>query len=218
MTERILKLICEKFPLTEKSIGEFSTFKAKGMTFKNQAFCAEGLGHVCVMRASGFFGLMKMDTLVVAPTQLDLPLLSYDRIYAMGNDTLIVELYDTMGEKKVALDGVNDVKKRYARLPERFAEGEEPPHWYDSIRLPETTSKKGKKRDSASFDEYTEQYLRAYLASYAEACDSDAKKSRTDEYVNGLVKQGGPATDVFKQQFGEEQTERILKEVLFGTK
>jgi hypothetical protein len=48
------------------------------------------------MKASGFFGLMRMDTLIINPTEIDLPLYSYDRIFAMGNDTLIVELYDTL--------------------------------------------------------------------------------------------------------------------------
>lgn len=216
MTEEILRIIGEKFPLREKSTGEFSTFKAKGMTFTCRAYEATGLGHVSVMRAKGFFGLMRMDTLVVAPTEIDLPLLSYDRIYAMGNDTLIVELYDTMSENKAVLDGVNAVKKKYAALPERFAEGEEPAHWYDDIRLPETLSKKGKKKNTADFDACAIDYLKAYLETEAERCEPQNKKQRTEAYVCGLLEQGGPATDVFKEQFGKEKTENILKNVLFG--
>ena len=48
------------------------------MTFTIKAYKAEGLGHVSVMRAKGFFGLMKMDTLIVNPTYVDLPLYSYN--------------------------------------------------------------------------------------------------------------------------------------------
>ena len=155
MTSKILDLIKKNHALTPKSVGDFKTFKAKGMTFVCEVFDAEGLGHVSVMRAKGFFGLMKMDTLVIAPVDKDLPLLSYDRIYAMGNDTLIVELYDTLGNSMPDLSAINEVKAKYTHLPERFAEGEEPKHWYDDIRLPETTSKKGKKGDTASFDAYT---------------------------------------------------------------
>lgn len=217
MTEKILAEIGKGYPLMEKSTGEFATFKAKGMTFTCRAYDAQGLGHVSVMRAVGFFGLMKMDTLVIAPTELDLPLLSYDRIYAMGNDTLIVELYDTMGEGKTLLDGIDAVKKKYSALPERFAEGEEPAHWYDEIRLAETTSKKGKKKNTPDFDRYTLDYIGAYLETAAEKCDKHEKVLRTDAYVNGLIEQGGPATDVFKEQFGEEKTSKILKQVLFGT-
>ena len=218
MTNKILDLIKKHHALSPKSVGEFKTFKAKGMTFVCEAFDAEGLGHVSVMRAKGFFGLMKMDTLVIAPKEFDLPLLSYDRIYAMGNDTLILELYDTMGDIKVNLDAVRTAKEKFASLPERFAEGEEPKHWYDDIRLPETTSKKGKKADSASFDEYTLAYVSAYLSLNAEKCDVAEKVARTEVYASGLITQGGPATDVFKAEFGEEKTGEIIRKVLFGTK
>lgn len=218
MTNKILELIKKNHALSPKSVGDFKTFKAKGMTFVCEAFDAEGLGHVSVMRAKGFFGLMKMDTLVIAPVDKDLPLLSYDRIYAMGNDTLIVELYDTLGEAKIDLSTINEVKSKYAHLPERFAEGEEPKHWYDDIRLPETTSKKGKKGDSAGFDAYTLEYVSAFLALAGEPCDKNEKIARTEVYATGLITQGGPATDVFKQEFGEEKTGEIIRGVLFGTK
>lgn len=217
MTSKILDLIKNNHALTPKSVGDFKTFKAKGMTFNCEAFDAEGLGHVSVMRAKGFFGLMKMDTLVIAPVEKDLPLFSYDRIYAMGNDTLIIELYNTM-EKGVDLSSVIAVKEKYASLPERFAEGEEPKHWYDDIRLPETTSKKGKKGDSAGFDAYTLDYVNAFLSIAGEKCDAKEKIARTEVYASGLITQGGPATDVFKQEFGEEKTGEIIRRVLFGTK
>lgn len=217
MTNKILNLIKAKYELNPKKVGEFKTFKAKGMTFKCETYSAEGLGHVSVMRAKGFFGLMKMDTLVIAPENKDLPLLSYDRINAMGNDTLIIELYDTMGDKKANLSSLAGVKSRFAHLPERFAEGEEPKHWYNDIRLPETTSKKGK-NCSAGFDAYALTYINEYLGLEADDCNRDEKIARTDLYANGLVTNGGPATDVFKEQFGEEKTSKIIRGVLFGTK
>ncbi|MBR2381274.1 MAG: hypothetical protein IKA84_02115 [Clostridia bacterium] len=218
MTNKILTLLKRNHALVIKSVGEFETFKAKGMTFNCRAYEVCGLGHVSVMQAKGFFGLMKMDTLIVAPEDKDLPLLSYDRIYAMGNDTLIIELYDTMGEKKVNLSSVVEVKEKYAHLPERFAKGEEQSHWYDDIRLPETTSKKGKKANSEDFDAYALDYVRAYLKLEADDCDRAEKIARTEIYASGLISQGGPATDVFKKEFGEEKTGNIIRKVLFGTK
>ena len=218
MTNKILTLLKRNHALVIKSVGEFETFKAKGMTFNCRAYEVCGLGHVSVMQAKGFFGLMKMDTLIVAPEDKDLPLLSYDRIYAMGNDTLIIELYDTMGEKKVNLSSVVEVKEKYAHLHERFAKGEEQSHWYDDIRLPETTSKKGKKANSEDFDAYALDYVRAYLKLEADDCDRAEKIARTEIYASGLISQGGPATDVFKKEFGEEKTGNIIRKVLFGTK
>lgn len=211
MTNKILELIKEKHPLTAIDAGDMSTLKASGMTFKVEAYRAEGLGHVSVMRAKGFFGLMKMDTLIINPTELDLPLYSYDRILAMGNDTLIVELYDTLlGE--YSEDGMNAVKAKFTSLPERDP-GE---HWYDSIKLASSISKKGKKI-TAELDAMTLEHFAAYLASSsAPVTDVGAKKEKAAVYVNGLLEKGGPSTDVFKKQLGIEKTTKLFREILFG--
>lgn len=214
MTDRILSIINSKFPLSPIDVGEMRTLKANGMKFTVEAYKAEGLGHVSLMRAKGFFGLMKMDTLIVNPTELDLPLYSYDRIFAMGNDTLIVELYDTMlGE--YSDDTLEDVKSGYTELTERDP-GE---HWYDSIKLPSSISKKGKKDVTEKFDELTEKHFEAYLSSSSVKVDSrEEKPEKASVYVEGLLEKGGPSTDVFKKTLGEEKTARLFRDVLFGTK
>ena len=67
MVTKLLSAINEKFPLTEVDAGDLKTVKAMGMTFSIRAFRSDGLGWVSVMTASGFFGLMKMDTLIINP-------------------------------------------------------------------------------------------------------------------------------------------------------
>ena len=211
MIEKLLTAIGNKFPLTKADAGDFKQLKANGMKFSIRAFRAEGLGWVSVMTASGFLGLMKMDTLIINPTEIDLPLYSYDRILAMGNDTLIVELYDTLiGD--YAEDGMISVKEKFASLPERDP-GE---HWYDSIKLPSSISKKGKKI-SSELDEMTLEHFKAYLASSnAPVVDSESKKDMAAVYVNGLLEKGGPSTDVFKKELGIEKTTKLFREILFG--
>lgn len=212
MTERILECIGERFPLTEKDVGAFQMLKANGMKFTVRAYKANGLGHVSVMRAKGFFGLMKMDTLIVNPTALDLPLLSYDRILAMGNDTLIVELYDTTVEAPDPA-ALNGVKTRYQDLPER----DPGTHWYDGIKLKESVSKKGKKI-GAQLDALTADYIKAYLSLPVKpVTDPKMKREKTNAYVEGLLKNGGPSTDVFKKALGEDKTAELFRKVLFGT-
>ena len=71
MTEKLLSMIAKRYTLTELNIGDMAKLKANGMTFTIKAYKAKGLGHVSVMRAKGFFGLMKMDTLIVNPTDVD---------------------------------------------------------------------------------------------------------------------------------------------------
>ena len=216
MTEKLLDLIGKKHPLTEIDCGEFAKMKVSGMNFSISAYKAAGLGHVSVMTASGMLGLMKMDTLILNPTELDLPLYSYDRIFAMGNDTLIVELYDTLlGE--FSEDKLLERKEGFYYLPERDP-GE---HWYDSIKLKSSISKKGKKKDvSNGFEYLTMEHLYAYLysseAKPVQDCEKKQEKARF--YVDGLIEKGGPSTDVFKKAIGEERTRALFENILFGTK
>ena len=212
MTKKLLEIIGEKYPMTEIPAGEFATLKASGMKFSVSAYRAEGLGHVSVMTASGFFGLMKMDTVIVVPTAIDLPIYSYDRIYAMGNDTLITELYDTMlGEWDESV--LCAVKERFLEIPERDP-GE---HWYDSIKLSSSISKKGKKVNTPAIDELAIEHFKAFINADSETVsDADKKREKTEYYVNGLLERGGPSTDVFKKALGKEKTEELFKKVLFG--
>ena len=216
MTSKLLRLIGEKHALTEIDCGEFAKMKVSGMNFSISAYKAEGLGHVSVMTASGMLGLMKMDTLIINPTELDLPLYSYDRIFAMGNDTLITELYDTtLGEfsEKELLQIL--ATEEYKTIPERDP-GE---HWYDSIKLSCSISKKGKKAETEVINSLTEKHFEAYLSSPATVVtNKETKQEKTRLYVDGLIEKGGPSTDVFKKAIGEEKTKKLFENILFGTK
>ncbi len=215
MIDKLLKQIGEKYPLTEKDPGEYAHLKANGMKFVVRCFEAEGLGAVSVMRAGGFFGLMKMDTLIVNPTVKDMPLLSYDRVLAMGNDTLIFEIYDTF-VGSTAMTETERAKLGGSSLPEHNVGS----HWYDSIKLPVSLAKKGKKKESPFFDELTLRYMAGFLkdSENAGACDAEVKREKAGVYVEGLLKNGGPSTDVFKKAIGEEKTADLFRRVLFATK
>jgi len=212
MIKKLLEAINEKYTLRQMDVGEMETLKANGMTFSIQAYHAEGLGHVSVMCAKGFFGLMKMDTLIINPDEMDLPLYSYDRIFAAGNDTLIVELYDTLAAAYLE-DHLQAIKACYGDLAERDS-GE---HWYDHIKLASSISKKGKKAQSLRFDELALKHFEAYLSGGEKTSDGETKKRKAEYYVEGLLEKGGPSTDVFKKALGAEVTGRLFRNILFGT-
>ena len=200
--------------MTELACGEYAKQKVSGMHFTIRRFYAEGLGSVSSMVASGFFGLMKMDTLIITPTEKDMPLFSYDRVHAMGNDTLIFELYDTLlGETD--LSALHAVKDQAAQLPEHDLGA----HWYDSIKLPVSLSKKGKKAQTPAFNNCTMQYLEAFLAVSKNAvpCEAAPKREKASVYVEGLLTNGGPSTDVFKKGIGDEKTAQLFRKILFAT-
>ncbi len=214
MINKLLHAIDTKYPLTEQDAGNYAKLKANGMQFSIRAYRAKGLGWVSVMTASGFFGLMKMDTLIINPTAVDMPLLSYDRVHAMGNDTLIYELYDTMVGQPV-LSNLDKARGRTNLLPDHDL-GK---HWYDDIKLPQSLSKKCKKVQTPAFNNAALQYMNAFLAdsSNATGCDAAAKREKASVYVEGLLSNGGPSTDVFKKSLGEEKTAQLFRKVLFGT-
>lgn len=229
MTKELLDIINAKYPLKEleagstgassgaAGAGEFSKMKVSGMTFNITAYHAQGLGHVSVMSAKGFFGLMKMDTLIIVPQELDLPLYSYDQILAMGNNSLYLELYDTVAGN-CDVSALDAVKQQYAGVPD-FDPGK---HWYDNIKLAQSVFKKGKNAQiGTDVNKLATEYLKKYLelgASLVGANFDKAEKSKkTEYYVNGLIKNGGPSTDVFKKKFGEQKTGELFTKVLFGT-
>ena len=214
MIQKMLRAITDQFHLEGMNPGEYQKMKVNGMTFNIWAFQAQGLGHVSAMTASGFFGLMKMDTLIINPTQVDMPLYSYDRVHAMGNDTLIFELYDTM-LGQADLSSLEAVKQSAAYLPDHDLGS----HWYDDIKLDVSLAKKGKKKDRTGFDATVVHYLAKYLetAVSAESCPAQPKREKASVYVEGLLQHGGPSTDVFKKAMGEEKTAELFRKYLFAT-
>ena len=212
MLDKILQIIKGKHPLIPKDAGDFASVKVSGMKFRISAYTAEGLGHVSVMSAKGFFGLMKMDTVIINPLDVDLPLLSYDRIFVMGNDTIYIELFDTL---LGSFDGkpLNAVKDNYVAIPEH----DHGTHWYDNLLLPSSIHKRAKKQ-TPTFNRLADEYFSAFFSIEAPAVsDPAAKRAKAIEYVEGLISSGGPSTDVFKKKFGEEYTGKLFHTVLFGT-
>lgn len=211
LLDDLLELINEKYKLAPIDTSEYDGLKVSGMIFDIKAYEAAGLGHVSTMAAKGFLGLMKMDTLIIVPKDIDLPLFSYDRIKAMGKETLIIELYDTCLEKCNLKSLQNIVDNENA-----FTKYETEGRWYDSIKLPESIGFKGKKKDSEMFDAISLDYLQAFLSVYAEpVTDLEAKSAKSAAYVDGLLWHGGPSTDVFVKSIGKEKTTNLFKDVLF---
>jgi hypothetical protein len=214
MLNKLLEIIKEKYELKEVSTVDYQNLKASGMKFEIKAYDALGLGRVSIMKAKGFFGLMKMDTLMITPTDKDLPLLSYDRINAMGNDTLIIELYDTL-INPCDLTPLQNVKNQYEGLLDHDL-GQ---HWYDSIKFSESVSKKGKKKEYDKYNQLTIEYIIEYLnLVYKDIDNKDIKNEKSKVYVEGLLTNGGPSTTVFQKSLGKEKTEKLFKDILFGIK
>ena len=81
--------------VTKRDVSPWEVIHKSAMKFRVEAYEISGIGYLSVIRMSAMLGLMKMDTAVLTPVCKDAPLFSYDIIHALGNDTLLLELYDT---------------------------------------------------------------------------------------------------------------------------
>ncbi len=209
MLENLLKMIRNDFPLTEKD-GSARQFQAAGMAFEARAYVAEGLGHVGVMTAQG---PMRMETLLISPFELDAPILSYDRIHAMGQEIMVAEMYDSLLGDSFCADGMARALGEAAVYPDKSQD-----IWYAPMIVSPWLNQKGAADDAARFDGIAADYVAAYLAAAkaAEPCDAAQKREKAAVYSEGLLKHGGPATDPVKAAMGEEFTADLFRNTLFG--
>lgn len=200
-----------RFPLRRLDIGEFADISGKGMRFHTRVYDAEGAGRFCLMEMKAFGGLMKMESAVFSPLTLDGPLFSCDMVDAMGNLTLLLELYDTTLSHP-AMEALGDVKAQYASLPAH----DPGQHWYDTLRLPVSDFKKAK-GERPAFAAYARDYNEEYfeLLSGCSPVDAGEKRAKNAAYAEGLLTNGGPAVDTFRKILGEEKTAVFLKRYMF---
>lgn len=211
MIEKIIDRIGYEYPLKERNIDEFKTFKAGSMNNECEAYEAKNLGNIFAMRSRGMLGLMKMETLIVCPIDIDGPLFSLDIV---NNRSVYLELIDVMLEDSFSQDRLLAVKNSY----QKYLSNDQKARWYDNIRLGSSFS--GKFPDVRTAEEclmnMTEAYLKALYLSHVSF--SDDKKKKIKEYSDQLLKNGGPSTDYFIKHLGKEKTERFFNEAMFATK
>lgn len=214
--ENLISTVQRYFELKELDCGEFSAVKAGPMKFKIRHWSSPLLGNVSLMSGSAMFGLMKMDTLIITPRNMDLPLLSMDTILVSSKFTAIAEIYNTC-IKDFDQSSFIEAASKLSSLKDREVKSQ----WYDSIRLGCSVQKIGTKKDIPLVDEALEAYLKAYLTEgkklkeIVDKEEKEEKNSRVDSYVDGLLEHGGPSTDVFVKKFGKEKTAELYHKILF---
>ena len=203
----------QNFALTREDLGADARMLAKGVTFATEAWEIEGIGHLCIMKMKAFFGLMRMETVVISPTHVDMPLINIDWVKAFGSETQMAELYDVQLQPWPAeCSGVFEcLLERDADLPDVPSEAE---RWYNSILYPCSYHKQGKgltERLSIAAQDYLVSYV-DQLANAA-ACDEAAKVS---SFATRLFDEGGPAVDQVVKLFGWPTAKRLVVRHMYG--
>lgn len=215
----VLDIVKKYFEVTPCDVpDEFASMKTSKMKTAIEQYDIAGLGNMTMQHASGMMGLMKMEMVCITPLERDMPLFSLDIIDVLGNYTVLAEFYDVTLENRADLNEIFlGIKDGYSSIPDGTAESK----WYDDIRWPSSVCKKGKKKKIATqCDDLMREYLEFYV-SYASkmdlVLDKEAKRLASDSYVQGLLDNGGPSTDVFVDMLGKEKTTEYFKKYIFGT-
>ena len=214
MTEELLRKLNETYVMIPCEAEAYKAFSLTGMDFTAEGWDAEGLGRISLMKAEGMGGAMKMESLIVNPLFVDAPLFNLDVIFAQGRIMLYGELYDTLAAAERQEEGFRNAKEAFPDLADLPGK----PAWYDDLRYACSVTKAGADTQEKRFEELAGMLGEAYLAMLKAAapCDAAAKKEKADAYRDGLLANGGPATDGFLAVWGKEKTEEIFRKVLFG--
>jgi len=206
------------YTLTETDCGEYRNLTLFGiMKFNVRQYEVEGIGNLAVMTTD--IGVMQMATVVLTPTQRDLPLVSMDYMYMLGNRTAYVEFYDLVLEQD---DGYKALLKDLGAIREQFDNLETvtpTAAWYDTLKT-EGFYKKGTADDDAALIEMLEKGLDAVMA-YGQnlpVLENDARAEKAalqKTYSEGLIENGGVSTDIFVKALGADGTRAFFDSVLF---
>ena len=199
--------------LHQVDCSEFSNFKIYGfMNFDTEQYEIEDLGNLCMIRANG--GVMQMLTMVITPAKKDLPLISVDYMYMLGNRTAYIEIYDlNTGESEIrdaAIERMISINSRYSSLV------------FAAVFSAPASLKKVTSKEDAELLEMLKDYLTEYLKAESETellteNMIPIKIDAMESYTHRLISEGGVSTDVFMKNFGKEKTEKFFDTVMFGT-
>jgi len=215
-----LNTLQEYYTVNPIDVGEYKEMKINPMMrFHVEQYDIEEIGNLSVMRVN--MGVMQMATFVITPRDKNLPLLSADYMYILGNRKSYLEFYDVVKEKDEQytwlLNALSETHQEFAYLENV----ETSPAWYAHL-LTVTAYKGGKTSDDKDLESLLIDSLNVYLEHSKQfPLLSDEEKNEklaiTVDYTDGLIQKGGISTDVFKKSLGDEATKIFFDNIFFGT-
>ena len=113
-----MKTLSEHAEVTPVDAGEFSQIKMYGlMKFDVSQYDVKDIGNLSVMTVN--MGFMQMVSYVITPYDKNMPLMSMDFMYILGNRKSYVEFYDLVSEKDSAeyddvLSAIKEFENKYS--------------------------------------------------------------------------------------------------------
>lgn len=206
--------------VTPLDVGEYKDLTLYGiMKFHVEQYDVEDLGNLSVMRVN--VGLMQMATFVITPQDKNMPLLSADYMYILGNRKSYLEFYDVVKEKDEPYQQLLTALARVQTDYEHLKNVETTPAWYAPL-LTVTSYKGGGFGADKDLESLLVNSIHTYMQHAAQLPllsgeARDEKIAITVEYTDGLIEKGGISTDIFKKELGNEETKKFFDRVFFGT-
>ena len=216
MIEKMMEAIQAKYKCKPVDAGVFAKVVIEGANFVIKAYDVEGLGRVATVSMKRLIGLWEMQSLIITPYEVDMPIYYYNRHREKGSYIYRVEVFDTQMN---AIDTApfNEVIEKYANIPD-VPQAE---RWYDDVKLPICLVKKVDKKNKADLEPVAWEHFKTYfdLLEKAPTCKKTEKKKKATKFVDVLCKQSGIAVvEIFIANYGEQITAKLCNEVLFGLK
>lgn len=216
-----MDMLTKHAEITPVDAGEFKEIKMYGlMKFNVDQYDVSEFGNLSVMTVN--MGFMQMVSYVLTPYEKNMPLLSMDFMYILGNRKSYVEFYDLVPDKNTAeyttvMESIQEYADRFSDLEDVEAT----PAWYEEL-MTVVLHKGGKRADDARIKELFTDAVDTYMSEASGAgklteAEKEEKLELTQEFSDDLITKGGVSTDVFKKALGEETTKEFFDKVFFGT-
>lgn len=210
----------KNYTVTPIDAGEYEEMTIYGiMKFDVEQYYIEELGNLSIMKVN--MGVMQMATFVITPQDKNMPLMSVDYMYILGNRKCYIEFYDVVESKDATymtlMDSLSKVESSYDYLDNI----ETSSAWYADL-LTVAIYKGGGSENDSKFKDLLSDSLSTYLEHsrnlpVLSAEEREKKLAITVKYTDGLIEKGGISTDVFKDSLGDKETKKFFDTTFFGT-
>ena len=211
----MIEKLSSKHDVNRIDIGSDSSLRKGLLRFNIDRYDVKDVGNLCILNMHGFWGLVKMETVVFASETRDVPLFNTDNI-SFGKKTVqLVELYDTriasgdgsLESKCMAVKNGDDDIEDYSSGASDY-----------SAKLMSCSYGKQTGMITDRLTESAERYVDIFIEELERAPERDAKigKEKNVEFADSLLKNGGPAVNKIKKMFGEQKACRIIRDHMYG--
>ncbi len=215
MIDSLISKLRRNYTVTSCKAGRLGTVRKRGMRISLNAYDIAGAGHLCTVEIRGPLGLMRLESVVLTPFEKDMPVFSAEGKRSMGKDSLSVEFGDTLLAPlpESIREAFRSVRSRYEDLPV----SERPLRPFDDCILEESLTVKGPEVGLKK-EVIVRKFFECYMTELTEAppADAEAKKAKTREFAERLLEAGGPAIKAVRHFLGDEETESLYFEEIFG--